>query len=211
MHTISPSYKRPAPWIALLAVASAIVASVPATTAAGNIDTAEFLVEYLLVGAASIRRPGSITTTLPPTTAGAGLRTRRPVGGSRSATAGDDVLIGNAGDDTIYGLAGNDTIRGLGGRRHLPVAPGNDILVGGAGNDVLNGGSGNDVLRSNDGEFDVFAVTPVTIEPAPMTPVSTTSTASRSASREVLRMTAGEMWAVVAFALAVTVSWCWFG
>ncbi len=50
----------------------------------------------------------------------------------KSASAGNDLLIGTNGNDKISGLAGNDT------------------LVGGLGKDTLTGDAGADIFKFND-------------------------------------------------------------
>ena len=66
--------------------------------------------------------------------------------GRRTATAGDDFLIGTDGRDVIFALAGNDRVSGLGGNDRLAGQEGNDRLLGGTGQDNLLGGDGADTL-----------------------------------------------------------------
>lgn len=63
-----------------------------------------------------------------------------------TATAGDDVLVGDAGANNIAGLGGNDSLYG---------GSGNDLLDGGAGNDLLRGESGDDTLIGGAGDDDL--------------------------------------------------------
>lgn len=56
----------------------------------------------------------------------------------QTASALDDVLIGETRDDVLRGLEGNDTLYGI---------DGNDVLYGNAGYDMLVGGAGNDVFH----------------------------------------------------------------
>jgi len=72
---------------------------------------------------------------------------------SKTASQGNDSIVGTLGDDQIDGLGGNDSIYG----NH-----GNDTLIGGAGADKIWGGNGSDYLiggssaRLNDRQADVF-------------------------------------------------------
>ncbi|MBK8102601.1 MAG: hypothetical protein IPK30_04790 [Cellvibrionales bacterium] len=67
----------------------------------------------------------------------------------QTATALDDVLIGETRDDVLRGLEGNDTLYGIDGNDVLYGNAGYDILVGGAGNDVFHLGLGDeaDIVR----------------------------------------------------------------
>ena len=75
----------------------------------------------------------------------------------RSATAGDDTLVGTNGADVIDAGAGNDDVDGLGGDDRLTGGPGDDTLVGGRGNDLLMGGNGDDNLSGD--SWDSFDAT----------------------------------------------------
>lgn len=57
-----------------------------------------------------------------------------------TATAGNDVIMGNLADNHLRGQAGNDTLMG---------AEGNDRLDGGVGADTMQGGAGNDTYVRN--------------------------------------------------------------
>jgi Ca2+-binding RTX toxin-like protein len=72
--------------------------------------------------------------------------------GYRTATTGDDLLIGGIGGDNIHGSAGNDTLFGLQGNDILNGEAGDDSLVGGLGNDALYGDNGNDTLVGGKGD-----------------------------------------------------------
>ncbi len=73
------------------------------------------------------------------------------LGGTTSATDGNDTLSGSAGKDWITGNAGDDMIDGGVGDDILNGNTGNDTLKGGAGNDVLHGGDGFNVLDGGAG------------------------------------------------------------
>jgi len=70
-----------------------------------------------------------------------------------TATAGDDVIVGENGtDDDIHGQGGNDRIAGVGGDDTLTGDEGDDTLSGGTGDDVLVGSSGADSMDGGSGD-----------------------------------------------------------
>ena len=58
-----------------------------------------------------------------------------------TASAADDLVVGDSGANALAGLAGDDVISGALGNDVLSGGEGDDILEGGAGADVLDGGS----------------------------------------------------------------------
>jgi Ca2+-binding RTX toxin-like protein len=94
------------------------------------------------------------------------------LGGARSGTALDDVLLGGPGSDTLRGRGGNDVLWGLRqagltsalpdvldggagddtiyggpGPQRISGGPGDDFLEGGVGDGSISGGSGDDTIR----------------------------------------------------------------
>lgn len=58
-----------------------------------------------------------------------------------TATAADDLVVGDANANTLNGLGGNDVLSGANGTDALNGGEGDDILEGGASGDVLDGGN----------------------------------------------------------------------
>ena len=71
--------------------------------------------------------------------------------GGRTATDGNNDLIGSNDDDKFRGHGGADFILGRGGDDDLAGQAGDDRLVGGTGKDELKGGAGNDVIEGGKG------------------------------------------------------------
>jgi len=87
------------------------------------------------------------------------------LGGGRTATPLDDVIIGTSGPETLRGGRGIDALAGRGGNDRLHLGPGGsrlsrELALGGAGDDIewagkgaarLQGGPGDDVLHGGSG------------------------------------------------------------
>ncbi len=70
---------------------------------------------------------------------------------AKTATAGNDWIVGTIAKETLNGLAGNDSIFASAGDDRADGGTGNDTVYGGTGNDILIGGTGNDVLVGESG------------------------------------------------------------
>lgn len=71
--------------------------------------------------------------------------------GTKTGTAGANVLTGDGGANILSGLGGNDRLFGRGGNDTLFGGAGDDVLDGGAGLDRFFGGTGRDTIRARDG------------------------------------------------------------
>ncbi len=71
--------------------------------------------------------------------------------GTKTGTAGANVLTGDGGANILRGRGGHDRLYGRGGNDTLYGDAGNDLLDGGAGLDRFFGGTGRDTIRARDG------------------------------------------------------------
>lgn len=81
----------------------------------------------------------------------------RPVNGSVTGTAANEVLVGGGLVDSVNAGDGHDVISGAAGNDTLNAGLGNDVLLGGDGKDSLQGGAGSDLLLGGAGDDSLLA------------------------------------------------------